>query len=72
MSVPVQISGEVQNNKSRAENWLPYHQSNLHSFLAFDWNLVFKWEFLPNEVRSQRIKDPIGPLRSPVIAGNLT
>jgi polypeptide N-acetylgalactosaminyltransferase len=30
---------------------------------GFDWNLVFKWEYLSNEVRSQRQKDPTLPIR---------
>lgn len=30
---------------------------------GFDWNLVFKWEYLSKEVRSQRQKDPTLPIR---------
>uniref|UniRef100_A0A2S2PRS7 Polypeptide N-acetylgalactosaminyltransferase n=1 Tax=Schizaphis graminum TaxID=13262 RepID=A0A2S2PRS7_SCHGA len=38
---------------------------------GFDWNLVFKWEYLSKEVRSQRQKDPTLPIRTPMIAGGL-
>ncbi|CAG2100967.1 unnamed protein product [Medioppia subpectinata] len=37
---------------------------------GFDWNLVFKWEYLPTEVRKQR-SDPISPIKTPMIAGGL-
>lgn len=30
---------------------------------GFDWNLVFKWEYLSKDVRSQRQKDPTLPIR---------
>jgi len=30
---------------------------------GFDWNLVFKWEYLSKEVRAQRQKDPTLPIR---------
>lgn len=38
---------------------------------GFDWNLVFKWEYLSKDVRSQRQKDPTLPIRTPMIAGGL-
>ncbi|XP_022174445.1 polypeptide N-acetylgalactosaminyltransferase 2-like isoform X2 [Myzus persicae] len=38
---------------------------------GFDWNLVFKWEYLSKEVRAQRQKDPTLPIRTPMIAGGL-
>lgn len=38
---------------------------------GFDWNLVFKWEFLPPEVRDRRKADPTQPIRTPMIAGGL-
>ncbi|XP_059615210.1 polypeptide N-acetylgalactosaminyltransferase 2-like isoform X1 [Phlebotomus argentipes] len=38
---------------------------------GFDWNLVFKWEYLnPNE-RQARLKDPTEAIRTPMIAGGL-
>lgn len=30
---------------------------------GFDWNLVFKWEFLPPEERSQRASNPTAPIK---------
>lgn len=30
---------------------------------GFDWNLVFKWEFLPNRIRKARAENPIQPIR---------
>lgn len=30
---------------------------------GFDWNLVFKWEFLPNREREKRYDNPIAPIR---------
>ncbi|XP_050424438.1 polypeptide N-acetylgalactosaminyltransferase 2-like [Adelges cooleyi] len=38
---------------------------------GFDWNLVFKWEYLSKDVRAQRIMDPTLPIRTPMIAGGL-
>ncbi|GLH05581.1 Putative polypeptide N-acetylgalactosaminyltransferase 11, partial [Gryllus bimaculatus] len=38
---------------------------------GFDWNLVFKWEYLSPEERVQRKKDPTAPIRTPMIAGGL-
>uniref|UniRef100_A0A336LNH0 Polypeptide N-acetylgalactosaminyltransferase n=1 Tax=Culicoides sonorensis TaxID=179676 RepID=A0A336LNH0_CULSO len=38
---------------------------------GFDWNLVFKWEYLGPEERQQRQKDPTSPIRTPMIAGGL-
>lgn len=31
---------------------------------GFDWNLVFKWEYLTAEQRTRRAKDPSMPIRS--------
>ena len=31
---------------------------------GFDWNLVFKWEFLPSDVRKDRYLNPIAPIKS--------
>ncbi|KAL1139494.1 hypothetical protein AAG570_006478, partial [Ranatra chinensis] len=38
---------------------------------GFDWNLVFKWEYLSQEERNRRIYDPTTPIRTPMIAGGL-
>ncbi|XP_054265326.1 polypeptide N-acetylgalactosaminyltransferase 2 [Macrosteles quadrilineatus] len=38
---------------------------------GFDWNLVFKWEYLTAEQRKKRAKDPSMPIRTPMIAGGL-
>ncbi|GAB6031111.1 Polypeptide N-acetylgalactosaminyltransferase 2 [Chamberlinius hualienensis] len=38
---------------------------------GFDWNLVFKWEYLNVEERNRRSKSPTDPIRTPMIAGGL-
>lgn len=38
---------------------------------GFEWNLVFKWEFLSIQERQQRAKDPTRAIRTPMIAGGL-
>lgn len=38
---------------------------------GFDWNLVFKWEYLSPQERQMRQKDPSTPIRTPMIAGGL-
>jgi polypeptide N-acetylgalactosaminyltransferase len=38
---------------------------------GFDWNLVFKWEYLSPQERQLRQKDPTTPIRTPMIAGGL-
>jgi len=38
---------------------------------GFDWNLVFKWEYLPPLERKSRQKDPTQPIKTPMIAGGL-
>ncbi|KAJ8895483.1 hypothetical protein PR048_000816 [Dryococelus australis] len=38
---------------------------------GFDWNLVFKWEYLSPEERLRRKKDPSAAIRTPMIAGGL-
>ena len=38
---------------------------------GFDWNLVFKWEYLPQSERKMRQKDPTQAIKTPMIAGGL-
>lgn len=38
---------------------------------GFEWNLVFKWEFLSLDERQRRAADPTTPIRTPMIAGGL-
>lgn len=38
---------------------------------GFDWNLVFKWEYLGYAERESRQKDPTQAIRTPMIAGGL-
>jgi len=38
---------------------------------GFDWNLVFKWEYLSPSERKLRQLDPTRPIRTPMIAGGL-
>ena len=38
---------------------------------GFDWNLVFKWEYLSDEERSERMRDPTRVIKTPMIAGGL-
>ncbi|RUS91431.1 hypothetical protein EGW08_000755 [Elysia chlorotica] len=38
---------------------------------GFDWNLVFKWDFMTQEERNKRRENPIAPIRTPMIAGGL-
>nr|KAG5714576.1 hypothetical protein BaRGS_007022 [Batillaria attramentaria] len=38
---------------------------------GFDWNLVFKWDYMTSEERNRRVSDPISPIRTPMIAGGL-
>ena len=38
---------------------------------GFDWNLVFKWEYISKEERSLRRNDPTQPIKTPMIAGGL-
>ncbi|XP_071521371.1 polypeptide N-acetylgalactosaminyltransferase 2-like isoform X2 [Panulirus ornatus] len=38
---------------------------------GFDWNLVFKWEYLSSEEKKKRQKDPTQVIKTPMIAGGL-
>ncbi|KAK3928672.1 Polypeptide N-acetylgalactosaminyltransferase 2 [Frankliniella fusca] len=38
---------------------------------GFDWNLVFKWEYLGPKERTRRAQDPTRAIRTPMIAGGL-
>ncbi|CAG2187444.1 polypeptide N-acetylgalactosaminyltransferase-like [Mytilus edulis] len=38
---------------------------------GFDWNLVFKWDYMTPEERNKRVNNPIGPIKTPIIAGGL-
>lgn len=38
---------------------------------GFDWNLVFKWEYLSAAERQSRQHDPTQSIRTPMIAGGL-
>ena len=38
---------------------------------GFDWNLVFKWEYLSDEERRERRIDPARVIKTPMIAGGL-
>lgn len=38
---------------------------------GFEWNLVFKWEFLSFRERRQRASDPTRAIKTPMIAGGL-
>ncbi|VDM62253.1 unnamed protein product [Angiostrongylus costaricensis] len=40
-------------------------------FQGFDWNLVFKWEFLTGKLKEQRHAHPTDPIKSPTMAGGL-
>lgn len=39
--------------------------------LGFDWNLVFKWDFMMVQEISKRKQNMIAPIRTPMIAGGL-
>ncbi|RXM97836.1 Polypeptide N-acetylgalactosaminyltransferase 2 [Acipenser ruthenus] len=38
---------------------------------GFDWNLVFKWDYMTPEQRRVRQGNPIAPIKTPMIAGGL-
>lgn len=38
---------------------------------GFDWNLVFKWDYMTPEQRRTRQGNPVAPIKTPMIAGGL-
>jgi len=38
---------------------------------GFDWNLIFKWDYMSHEMRNARRANPIAPIKTPMIAGGL-
>ncbi|GAV00253.1 hypothetical protein RvY_11130 [Ramazzottius varieornatus] len=38
---------------------------------GFDWNLVFKWEYMSEGEKLARALNPVAPIRTPMIAGGL-
>ncbi|XP_060605412.1 polypeptide N-acetylgalactosaminyltransferase-like isoform X2 [Ruditapes philippinarum] len=38
---------------------------------GFDWNLVFKWDYMTSEERNKRASNVIAPIMTPMIAGGL-
>ncbi|XP_059178444.1 polypeptide N-acetylgalactosaminyltransferase 2-like isoform X2 [Physella acuta] len=38
---------------------------------GFDWNLVFKWDYMTAEERNRQRQNPTAPIRTPMIAGGL-
>lgn len=38
---------------------------------GFDWNLIFKWDYMSAEMRTERRANPIAPIKTPMIAGGL-
>lgn len=38
---------------------------------GFDWNLVFKWDYMTLDQRRSRQGNPIAPIKTPMIAGGL-
>nr|XP_033794304.1 polypeptide N-acetylgalactosaminyltransferase 2 isoform X2 [Geotrypetes seraphini] len=38
---------------------------------GFDWNLVFKWDYMTPEQRRMRQGNPVAPIKTPMIAGGL-
>lgn len=38
---------------------------------GFDWNLVFKWDFMQKDMRIERRRHPTAPIKTPAMAGGL-
>lgn len=38
---------------------------------GFDWNLVFKWDYMTADEKNRRRSNPIAPIKTPMIAGGL-
>ncbi|XP_071963044.1 polypeptide N-acetylgalactosaminyltransferase 2-like [Antedon mediterranea] len=38
---------------------------------GFDWNLVFRWDYMTATERNSRRSNPVAPIRTPMIAGGL-
>lgn len=38
---------------------------------GFDWTLVFRWEFMNEQLRTERHANPTAPIKSPTMAGGL-
>ena len=38
---------------------------------GFNWDLVFKWDYMSEQERRERRKAPTSPIRTPMIAGDL-
>ncbi|MEQ2180311.1 hypothetical protein GOODEAATRI_000058 [Goodea atripinnis] len=51
------------------DNW--YVLLSLVLLVGFDWNLVFKWDYMTLEQRRARQGNPIAPIKTPMIAGGL-
>uniref|UniRef100_A0AAQ5ZDP1 Polypeptide N-acetylgalactosaminyltransferase n=1 Tax=Amphiprion ocellaris TaxID=80972 RepID=A0AAQ5ZDP1_AMPOC len=47
------------------------HPDTQTLFHSFDWNLVFKWDYMTLEQRRARQGNPIAPIKTPMIAGGL-
>lgn len=50
-----------------------FHYSAASDLLkgGFDWNLVFKWIYMTESEKREHSKQPIAPIRTPMIAGGL-
>ena len=38
---------------------------------GFNWDLVFKWDYMSEQERRERRRAPTSPIRTPMIAGGL-